>query len=370
MRKILITLLACCSLAYCAFANGEESTLTANFVTGDPGISSISAITFGPEGILFLGDSDRAKVVAIDTKDTKASSAEEKVDMKNIDGQIAAMMGTTADQIMITDMAVNPASKNIYLSVQKKEGLPALMKLSGGKLTAIPLDDASYTKIDLGNPVAEDAKDRRGRSLRKWAISDIGFHDGKVLLTGLSNEEFSSTFRSVPFPFQSEEMTASLEIYHAAHGRFETYAPVKTFVPFEWNGKAHVVASYTCTPLVVFPMEELESGKHIKGKTVAELGNRNSPLDIVHVTLDGKEYILMANTHRALMKISVEEVANFESSLTEPVEGNSETAGVNYLSLPYVNVQQLDKLTENTIVIIQRTASGELNLSTVGSRRL
>ena len=370
MRKILITSFVSLCLVVVAFANGEESTLTANFTSGNPGIASISTITFGPQGILFLGDTQGASVIAVDTKDTKPIDEGTKVEMKEIDKQIAAIMGTTADQIMIIDMAVNPISKSIYLAVQKKEGTPALMKLSRGKLSAISLDEASYSKVDLSNPIAEDAKDRRGRSLRKWAISDIGYHDGKVLLTGLSNEEFSSTFRSIPFPFEKKAQMASLEIYHAAHGRFETYAPVKTFMPFELKGAPHVIASYTCTPLVVFPMQDLKAGQHIKGKTVAELGNRNSPLDMVSYTKNGKTYILLANSNRAMMKIDAAEVADFGESITSPVEGNSETAGVNFLALPYVNVLQLDKLNEETIVIIQRTSAGALNLSSVGKNRL
>ena len=279
-------------------------------------------------------------------------------------------MGTSASEIQILDMAINPISKNIYLAVQKKDGMPALLKLSNGELSPVALSPASYSKVDLSNPVAADAKDRRGRSLRKWAISDLSYFNGKVLLTGLSSEEFSSTFRSVGFPFAKQEDQASIEIYHAAHGRYETYAPVKTFMAQELNGAPHIIASYTCTPLVVFPMDQLKSGQHVKGNTVAELGNRNTPLDIISFNKDGQDYILMANSNRALMKISLDEVANWKDSLSEPVKGNSNTAGVSYLSLPYVNVLQLDKMDNENIVIIQRTSMGDLNLSTIAPNRL
>lgn len=370
MRKIIFTTIFTFCCFALSFANGDESTLTANFKTGDPGIRSISAMTFGPSGILFLGDSEQAKLVAIETRDIESPKSKVKVELKNLDAQVAALMGTTADQIMIIDMAVNPMSHNVYLAAQKKDGTPALLKLADGNLTTFDLANASYSNTSISNAIAADAKDRRGRSQRKWSISDMGFHDGKLLVTGLSNEEFSSTFRSIPFPFEKRPQFASLEIYHAAHGKYETHSPVKTFMPFEMNGKSHVIASYTCTPLVVFPMTDLKAGQHIKGKTVAELGNRNSPLDIISFNKDGKDFILMANSHRPLMKINAEEAVNFESSLTEPVKGNSETAGVNYLSLPYMNVLQLDKLNDENIVIIQRTASGELNLTTVNQNRL
>jgi hypothetical protein len=59
--------------------------------------------------------------------------------------------------------------------------------------------------------------------------------DGQVLVAGLSNEEFSSSLRSIAYPFQQAGKAAGIEIYHGSHGRFETNAPVRTFVPYEIN---------------------------------------------------------------------------------------------------------------------------------------
>src|SRR5687768_14398060 len=50
---------------------------------GTPEISSISAITFGPDGTLFIGDSKSATVFAVNTKDTKKGKAV-TYDIKNI----------------------------------------------------------------------------------------------------------------------------------------------------------------------------------------------------------------------------------------------------------------------------------------------
>jgi hypothetical protein len=128
-----------------------------------------------------------------------------------------------------------------------------------------------------------------------------------------------------------------------------------------------VVASYTCTPLVLFSIDELAPGKHLKGKTVAELGNRNTPLDIVSIKIKGKEYLIMANTSRALMKIDPEKVASTTSFLTTPA---TETAGVEFINLPYVNVLQMDKINDDNIIAIQRKANGDLDLMTIQADRL
>ena len=42
------------------------------FVTGTPEIRSINSLAFGPEGVLFIGDSKSAVIFAIDTKDAVA----------------------------------------------------------------------------------------------------------------------------------------------------------------------------------------------------------------------------------------------------------------------------------------------------------
>ena len=62
MRKIILgaslCALALLTLVAVSKHNPENTTtLTADFITGDTGIASINALSFGPEGILFVGDS-------------------------------------------------------------------------------------------------------------------------------------------------------------------------------------------------------------------------------------------------------------------------------------------------------------------------
>jgi hypothetical protein len=78
--------------------------------TGTPAIKSISAIAFGPDGILFIGDSKSASVFAVDTKDKTAVSNAANLEIKNIDQKIAAVLGTDVKNIRIQDIAVNPIS--------------------------------------------------------------------------------------------------------------------------------------------------------------------------------------------------------------------------------------------------------------------
>lgn len=370
MQKSALLLLAFVFSASLFATGNHPNDLKAGFTLGDPDVRSINAMAFGPEGILFIGDSENAQVIAVDTRDEGTVETPESIDFERVDKHLAAMLGTTADALVIQDMAVNPVSKAVYLAVHLQDGTPVLARLQGNDWEVMPLDEVSHSKVALEKSVAADAKDGRGRPLRKWAVSDLAYHDGKVMVSGLSNEEFSSTFRTIAFPFKGEQLYSSLEIYHAAHGRYETYAPIKTFLPYEFNGQLHLVASYTCTPLVIVPMNEFKPGQHTKGRTVAELGNRNTPLDIVSYQKNGKSYLLLANTSRALMKIDPAKIESFDDYLTEPVEESSATAGVDFIALPYVHVQQMDKLNDEQVVVLQRMDNGDLNLHTIDGRRL
>lgn len=122
-------------------------------ITGASDIKSISAITFGPDGILFLGDAKSATVFAFDTKDTKKQKPS-PIELKNVDQKIAAALGTGVTNITITDMAVNPLSKKLYIAVQSSDGTPVLLTLEGEKLIPVALKDLSSTSVVLNNPVS------------------------------------------------------------------------------------------------------------------------------------------------------------------------------------------------------------------------
>jgi hypothetical protein len=319
---------------------------------------------------LFIGDSKSASVFAIATNDNQKNEKGTAVELKKFDLKIAAALGTTVENISIQDIAVNPTSKKIYVAVQLNDGSSALLRIEGENLVAVNLKNIDYASVAVANAPAEDAKDQRGRPLRGNSITDLGFYDGKVFVTGLSNQEFSSSFRSIPFPFTKQQDQSSLEIYHAAHKQYETFAPIRTFTASEINGKKYLIASFTCTPLVLFPLDELKPGKHVKGRTVAEMGSGNSPLDMITMKKGNESFLLMANSSRPVFKVKYKSIENFQGSLTTPVEESYATAGVDFVSLPVMNVVQLEKLDEAQFIVLQRKVNGDLDLWTGGERYL
>ena len=321
---------------------------------GTPHLQSAGALAFGPQGILIVGDAKGAAVFAIDTGDTSGNPAKANINVEGLSGKIAKSL--KANKVEINDLAVNPLSGNVYLSVTTAgpENSPAIVKVdSKGMISEFPLKDVSFSKAVLVDaPEDKTTQGRRGpQNLRLQSITDLAFMDGQVLVSGLSTADAASSIRSLAFPFNESDPGTSLEIYHGAHGKYEDGSALKTFVPFNINGEATVLAAYTCTPLVKFPVKDLVSGKKSKGTTVAELGNRNTPLDMVVYKKDGKEFLLMANDRRGVMKVSTENIGR-EEGITEKVGGGG-VAGQEYITVKqWEGVTQLDQLNETHAVIV------------------
>ncbi|MCA1964382.1 MAG: hypothetical protein LDL31_10595 [Prosthecobacter sp.] len=361
--KVLPYPLAQLSAADQAFAKSQPASapsaaaLTKGMNQGKLELQSATQLTFGPGGVLFIGDSRAAAIIALATGDTSPGSARE-VKVEGIDQKLAALLGTSVDQVQIQDVVVNPISKNIYLSVLRGKGPQAatvLAKVDGkGDIAPVPLDNALFSRAELADAPTD------GRQ-RQESITDIAYFQDQVLVAGLSNEEFASSFRAIPFPFQKVEKGAGIEIYHGAHGKFETRSPVRTFLPFSIGGQPSLLAAYTCTPLVQIPIKDLSPGAKVRGKTIAELGNRNRPLDMILYEKDGKQFVLMANSARGIMKISTENLEH-AADITE----KTGIAGQPYETIKALEgVDQLDAFDTAQALTLRRVGSG-LNLETVG----
>jgi len=333
--------------------------------TGQPQLKTAGALAFGPDGILFVGDSASAAVFAIATDDSKTTRG--AVNAANIGEKVAAALGTSANDIRINDLAVNPASGQVYLSITRGQGSdrqPALVRVSpDNQLTVLSLENIPFARAEMPDAFGPDAKDRRGRPKRVNSITDLEYVDGRVFVAGLANEEFESTLRSIPFPFTSVDRGAGVRIFHGSHGRFETNSPVRTFTYFKIGSEPYILAAYTCTPLVKFRVADLKAGAQIQGTTVAELGNRNTPLDMVVYNKDSKNYMLVANTSRGVMKITTEKVDSIDG-ITSRV---ADKAGLKYETIAELQgVQQLDRLDDgHAIVLIQDRKTGATSLKTV-----
>ncbi len=360
MRTRTVLAALCAAVLLAGAANAAEKKLTASLKKGTPDIKQAGPLAFAPDGILLVGDSQGAAVFAIDTGDRPSRPAEGGLKVEGVKEKIAGLLGADVKQVTINDLAVNPLSGNAYLSVtrgQGKDALPVLLRVDhSGKIEELPLKDVAFAKAALPNP--PDASKARQR---QDAITCLAYAEGKVYVAGLSNEEFASKLRAINFPFTEADQGTSVEIFHTSHNRIETGSPIRTFIPYKAKDETDLLAAYTCTPLVKVPVSELKPGTKVKGLTIAELGNRNVPLDMIVYEKGGKEYILIANNSRGVMKVPTEGIGQAEG-LTKAVQG---TAGLRYETIKDLKgVMQLAKLDkEHALILVDKV--GTMDLETI-----
>ncbi len=330
-------------------------------------LKSGGPMAFGKKGVLFVADPVNAQVHAIETGDTEKANKSATLKVEGIDSKIASMLGTETRAIRINDLAVNPANGNAYVSVTRGSGdssksLILKVNADNGKISEVDLGELKSTSVKIPNPAS--GKDRRGRDQRRESITDIMLINGELYVAGLSNEEFASNLRAIPYPFKDSSEGSSIEIYHGAHGQFETRSPIRTFAAYDVGGETNLLAAYTCTPLVRIPVNSLKPKSKVKGTTIAELGNRNRPLDMIVYKKDGSDYILMANSARGIMKIKLAEIEK-QVAITERVTRGG-TEGLAYDTIKdWTGVMQLDKVNDEKVMLLIRNKDGSHDLKVV-----
>ena len=358
MKLGLITLVLVAALA-------PSSALQVTHTGQGPMLSSIGPLAFGPDGILFTADNQGAAIFALDLGAQANGGAPGAKGLDALDEKLAALLGTGAREITVTDLAVHPQTRNAYVSVMRGQGAgsaPVLFRIDGAAaITNIPLQSLKFQKVDLPN--APDASGGARTNQRTQVITDMAFSVGRLWVAGLSNEEFASKLRAIPYPFASVDRGVSVEIYHGNHRAVETRSPVNAFVPYTLNNQPYLLAGYTCTPLVKFPIGDLKAGSKVRGTTIGEFGAGNRVLDMIVYRKGEQEFLLTANNSRGVMKIPTKNFAS-ASPITTPVE--TETAGVPFEKVTSMTgIEQLDKLDDNTSIVIARNATGGISLKTL-----
>ena len=292
-------------------------------------IKSLGVLKFSDEGILFAGDNVSGTIVALNFTAEIRTADKFEINVYSIDAQVAAILGTTRDNVQLNDLAVHPKSGEVYLSITRGHGievLPVLVKVDAeNQLHIIDLVAIDMTVQDLNNlpdndrrvalrgtarstpTIKEIAKSER--SLRTLAIVAMEFHKGELFVSGISNEEFCSVLRRTPYPFSGKESMSHIEMYHIVHDQFESRAPIRSMVVKEIDGIDQLVAAYTCSPLVLIPLDEIKDGAQVKARTIGDMGN-GQPVDMVPFNMKGQEMLFVTNNSRSPLVIPVSGLHN------------------------------------------------------------
>jgi hypothetical protein len=359
MTRVILASGSAIALVFAAQAARTPASAVALMASGNAGLKSAGTLTFGPDGVLFVGDSTGGAIAAIDTDDRTPARGAVKIDVQGVDEKLAAMVGVMPADILINDVAVNPISKNVYVSAARGRGpdaAPLVVRVdASGKLTLLPLDNIKHETVSLAD--APDAGGSGRQNPRTQTITDMAFVNGNVMVAGMSNEEWSSALRSIPYPFKTAAKGTQLQIWHSSHGRYETQSPVRTFVPYSIDGKDYVLAAYTCTPLVKIATSDLKAGAQVKGTTIADLGAGNQPLDMVPYKKDGHEYILIANSSFGVVKLHADNLGQYK-----PIDSPTvvpDKAGAPYDKITALtNVRHLTAFDAGNAVVLTSAGGG------------
>jgi hypothetical protein len=267
-RRIFLACLV--SFGLSAFAHADQ---------GNPKLKTIEAIRFGPSGLLIIGGG--SDIVTVDTGDTKETTWT-KTEIANIDETLAGKLGLKAKDIEITRIAINPASKKLYAAVRSlKANQSVILTIDGdGKVGEFSLEDVKYTKYPL--TVKESAITK---------VNDVIWAGGRIVAATQATDKFASrVFTIYPGKGSTSFFT---ETFHTGHNAIETKAPIRCLMTYDENSKANIVGSFTCTPLVRYPLDDTQPDVKVKGTTVVELGQGNTPRSMFGYEKDGKKFILV-----------------------------------------------------------------------------
>lgn len=278
-------------------------------------------LAFAPDGTLFVGDNISSAIFAYKTGLDQPEPIDAKIaplDIESIDNRIAPVIHGKLGKIEINGMAVHPTSRDIFLSVSRTSGgivRPAIVKVSpGGKISEFELNSPGRSEFKIKDAPMPDQRfaDRAGQwpapssekyhqkaktPMRSMTIVDMKFHNAELYVAGISNEEFASTLRRIPYPFTDGMSETKVKIYHDAHAQWETRAPIRAMTFAQVDGKDTLVAAYTCSPLVLIPVEDLKNGAQIEGHVIGDMGN-GQPLSMFTFKFNGEDSIFVTNAAR------------------------------------------------------------------------
>ena len=182
---------------------------------------------------------------------------------------------------------------NVYLSVQRGHGDDAsavLVRIDrlDGSLRDVALDDvpdrrrsqladapdADDDRSDITLPAEGEGEELKfgdrtirilRRPIRTATVTDLAYVDGMRCSSPASRTRSSRRSCGASRSRSASERRGdnNLEIFHVSHGKWETAAPIRTFVPYD-DGRS-ILASYTCTPVVHFPLDDVEPGTQDRG---------------------------------------------------------------------------------------------------------
>lgn len=313
---------------------------------------STSVLEFVDAQTLIVADSVGGALYAYTLPDAGAApEAMMPYNLLDLDAAMASALGADIRGISYHDLEVHPVTRDAYVAASLTidgERQPVVVTVTReGRVTPLDLASLPTSSFEITDPPEDGVTFWRDIPATSFTVTDLDYSAGEIFVSGLSTGEFASTLRRVPFPFQDPSASTGIEIYHAAHGQTETRAPIRAMSVLDISGVPTIVAAYTCTPLVTIPVSDLEDGANISGRTIAELGYGNTPLEVLSFSAfdqqgNGQPLVLVINREMDadLITLPALEEAVAAPGIAEPVAFLGDTSGVQTTPIPLSGVVQ------------------------------
>ena len=297
------------------------------------------ALTFSGDGVLFVGDNHNGAIYAFEVPGEQQSGRTAPVSIRNIDAKIAELLGVRLGALEINDMAVHPASNEIYISITRIENFasqPAIVKVSAHHeiglldtsslpfqkqvLTDVPAGETAFQVRGMGpmTPLPRDTA-KGAVAIRSLAIMDLEYFEGELFVAGVAYDNFQSSLRRISYPFDGTQSVTAVEMYHITHDQYESRAPIRAMSVQEVDGKPQLVAAYTCSPVVLVPLDELQDGAKISASTIMDMGN-GQPLDMVPFQMGDEPMLFVTSNSRSPQVIPVSGLSDAQAVTHEDFE--------------------------------------------------
>jgi len=336
---------------------------------------SASVLEFADDNTLFVADSMGGAIHAYElTGNAAAPEKPAPYNLLDLDGILAEALGVEAGRLTYHDLAVHPVTRDAYVSltafVDGAEAAVVVTLTRDGMVTRLDLANLPSDTFTIQDPADAEVTFWRDIPAATFTVTDLDYANGELFVSGLSTGEFASTLRRVPYPFTDHTASTGIVIYHAAHNQNETRAPIRAMTVVDIDGAPTVVAAYTCTPLVAVPVSALEDGANITGKTIAELGYGNTPLEVLDFSMtdvagNTQDVVLVINREMDADLITMDALTGAVAAegITTPISGLGDTMGVATTPFPLSGVYQAAEQDAEFLVTLRRNMdTGNMDL--------
>lgn len=330
-------------------------------------LKTAAKLAFDDAGTLYVADWKAGRIYAIAVPGAAAAPAR-PFNLQDIQQPVARALKVKDALVRFDDLAVQPGTGIAYVAVT-----------AGGKAAIVSVDAAGTVRRLATNGLRTYATiaDAPAAGTSFWrdlpapalTVTDMKVHDHKLYVAGLSNRNFASALRVYDLPLKNAARTATVEMYHPVHNQIETRAPIRAMTFAVVDGVPSMVAAYTCTPLVLIPLDAITDGAHIVGKTIGEMGWGSAPVGMVSYRFNGADTVLLANTSRSADLMTVADIAQQARlpGLRDPISvPDRPYAGVKATMAPMSAVMRFDNLDDKLLLALRRdTVSGAMQLVSI-----